>query len=173
MVKPFDSDSISVVTNFAKLPLFEQEVLLGKNEVDVKTTMRHWKQQAPLVFYDRYRQILARLCYNIGREKPHFKERIDPMDLYKVFVVEPEQSFERVRAQSGAFLVSAFHHRFEPSYISKWNCNTPVYEHHQFRIPAECKQSLLRELLLLGMTRESLLPGLEEATQSVMRQHGR
>ena len=173
IIKPYDSDSISVVTNFAKLPLFEQEVLLGKPEKDVQATMRHLKQRMPLRFYGNHCHILDRLYHNIGREKPHFRERIDPTDLYRVFVIEPEQSFERVRAQSGAFLVSAFHQRFEPPCILKWNCHTPVYEHYQFRIPAECKQSLLREVQLLGITRETLLPGLEETTQAVMRQHGR
>ena len=173
MVKPFDSDSISVVANFAKLPLIEQEILLGKQEKAIKANMQRLGRKSPIGFYNRYHDILTRLYHYIGREKPHFKERIDPRDLYKVFVVEPEQSFERVRSQSGAFLVSAFHQRFDPPHILEWNRDTPAYKHHKFRIPAKCKQSILRELQLLGVTRETLLPGLDEATQAVMQRHRR
>ena len=173
MIKPFDSDSISVVTNFAKLPLFEQEILLGKREKAIKANMDRLGRKTPVDFYNRYHQILTRLYHHIGREKPHFKERIDPRDLFKVFVVEPEQSFERVRAQSGAFLVSALHQRFEPPHILEWNRDQPMYKHHKFRIPTGCKQDLLRELRLLNVTRETLLPGLDETTKAVMQRHGR
>ena len=173
LVKPFDSDSVSVITNFAKLPLAEQLLLLGKREQTIREEMQMLERKAPIGIYSMYYSALTRLYHNIGREKPHFKERIDPRDLYKVFVVEPEQYLERVRAQSAAFLVSAFHQRFEPSHVLAWNRDIPIYGHHKFRIPAKAKSNLLRELELLGVTRESLFPGLEEAAQAVMRQHGR
>ncbi len=117
MVKAFDSDSISVVTSFAKLPFIEQEIILGKRAEAIMENVQRLGRKLPMRFYSSYHEFLTRLYHYIGWEKPHFKERIDPRDLYKVFVVEPEQSFERVRAQSGAFLVSAFHQRFEPTHI--------------------------------------------------------
>ena len=173
LVKPFDSDSVSVVANFAKLPLAEQLLLLGKREQTIREEMQLVGRKAPIGIYSMYYNALTRLYHNIGREKPYFKERIDPRDFYKVFIVEPQQSLERVRAQSAAFLVSTFHKRFEPSQILAWNPDIPIYEHHRFNIPANCKGNMLRELQLLGVTRESLFPGLEEATQAVMRHHGR
>ena len=173
LVKPFDSDSVSVITNFAKLPLAEQLLLLGKREQTIREDMQMLGRKAPIGIYSMYYHALTRLYHNIGREKPHFKERIDPRDFYKVFIVEPQQSLERVRAQSAAFLVSAFHQRFEPSHILSWNPDIPIYEHYRFKIPAQCKGSILGELQLLNVTRETLYPGLEEATQAVMRQHGR
>ncbi|MDE2991964.1 MAG: pentapeptide repeat-containing protein [Chloroflexota bacterium] len=173
MINQFDSDSISVVANFAKLTLLEQEMLLAKSD----STIRQSANQFGLKTSDRtrinYDHALERLYHYVRREKPHFKERIDPRDLYRVFVVEPEQSIERVRAQSGAFLVSAFHQQFEPAHIREWNRNTPVYNHHLFSIPSVSKQDILGELQLLGVTRESLFSGLDEATKAVMQQHGR
>lgn len=173
MIKRFDSDSISVVTNFAKLPLFEQEILLGKTDDSIRESMNELGRKPPVGSPIRYDAALERLYHYIGREKPRFKERIDPRDLYRVFVVEPEQSIERVRAQSGAFFVSALHQRLEPDHIREWNRDTPVYGHHTFRIPSECKLDILSELQLLGVTRETLFPGLDEATKAVMRRHGR
>ena len=173
MIKSFNSDSISVIANFAKLPLFEQEILLGKQEKTIRENMTKLGRKPLLGFYNRHEDILVRLYHYIGAEKPHFRERIDPRDLFRVFVVEPEQSFERVRAQSGAFLVSAFHQRFEPSHILEWNSGMPVYDHYKFTIPAHCKEDVLKELLLLNVTRETLYPGLDEATQAVMQRHKR
>ena len=173
MIKPFNSDSISIIANFAKLPFFEQEILLGKRENIIRENLTKFGRKPPIGFYNKYDQALVRLYHHIGGEKPHFRERIDPKDLFRVFVVEPAQSFERVRAQSGAFLVSAFHQRFEPNRILEWNDDIPVYDHYKFKVPAPCKQSILRELLLLNVTRETLYPGLDEATRAVMQRYTR
>lgn len=162
LVKPFNSDSISVVANFAKLPPDEQDFLLGKSlntTGDVRGKIR------------KYSNALVRLYHHIGTEKPIFKERIDPRDLYRIFVVEPEQSFERLRAQSGAFLVSAFHQRFEPEEVMRVNPGVPLYDHYRFSVSADRKESILRDLSLLNVTKETLFPGLDEATQAVMRDH--
>ena len=162
LVKPFNSDSISVVANLAKLSLNEQDTLLGKS------LNSEWTNREKVY---RYSNALDRLYQHIATEKPYFKERIDPRDLYRIFVVEPEQSFERLRAQSGAFLISAFHQCFEPEKIRGVNPDVPLYEHYSFTVPADCKEAILRELSLLNVTRETLFPGLDEATQAVMRDH--
>ena len=78
---------------------------------------------------------------------------------------------ERLRSQSGAFLVSAFHNRFEPEEVKKVTPKVPLYEHYSFTVPSGCKETILRELALLNVTRETLFPGLDEATQAVMRDH--
>ena len=87
--------------------------------------------------------------------------------LFRVFVVEPQQSFERIRAQAGAFLVSAFHERFERAEILKWNPDIPVYGHCTYLIPDDKRQGILEELRLVNVSRESLLPGLAEAANAV------
>ena len=56
----------------------------------------------------RYSEVIRRLYHFIRQEKPYFEERIDPRDWFKVFIVEPQQSFARIRAQSGLFSISAF-----------------------------------------------------------------
>ncbi len=98
-----------------------------------------------------------RLLYELIRqEKPNFEERIDHRDLFKVFVVEPQQSFERIRAQAGAFLISAFHERFERHEFLKSNPDTPIYDHLTRIVPRYNKENLLEELRLLNLTRETL-----------------
>ena len=161
LVKPFNSDMISVISNFAKLSRADQNVLVGWTGDDIKE--RELKPRYQYI----YKYAMGRLYRLIRQEKPDFEERIDPRDFFRVFVVEPQQSVERVRAQSGAFLVSAFHERLERSAILDWNPMIPVYDYSTLEIPNEHKQQLLNELRLLNISRETLFPGLDEAAKAV------
>ena len=150
LVKPYNSDSVSIVANFAKLSFSEQSTLLGKRREST------WD----------YKGAMRKLYHFIGDEKPHFSERIDPRDLFRVFVVEPKHSFEKIGVQSGAFLVSAFHERFERETISRCYCGTPVYEHFTLTIPTSAKPKIIEELRLLNITRDTLFPSLAEAANA-------
>ena len=167
LVKPFNSDTISIISNFSKLPLADQNYLLGWTAKDVEA--RETEPQ----YGSTYEHAMRRLCDLIRQEKPFFEERIDPGDFFRVFVVEPQQSFERVRAQSGAFLISAFHERLERSEVRKWNSGIPIYDHSIFEVPSENKQHILDELRLLNITRETLFPGLDEAAKAVTQRHSK
>ena len=159
MVKPFNSDSVSIIGNFAKLSRSEQNLLLGKRRgVD-------WGSLS-------YSDAMSKLYHLIGQEKPSFQPRVDPRVLYRVFVVEPQRSFERLRAQSGAFLISAFHERLESKEILSWNKSIPTYNHFTLTIPHDCKNRILAELGLLNVTRESLLPSLDETAKSITSDYG-
>ena len=156
LIKPFNSDTISVLANFAKLSFDDQELILTKQcGYNVQSAIE-------------YPRALARLYHLIRQEKPHFQERIDPKDFFRVFVVEPQRSFERIRAQSGAFLISAFHERFEPDAVLKWNNGIPVYDHYALEVPLNDKEEILKELSLLNITPEALFPGLDETAKAIM-----
>ena len=155
LVRTYDSDTLSVVANFAKLSHAEQSTLLGK-------------RRCAVVDYGRTRD---RLYHLIAREKPWFARRIDPRDLFRVFVIEPRRSFERLATQAGAFVVSAFHERFERAVIRRVNDLTPVYEHVVLRVPADCKPLILGELEGLNITRDTLFPGLGEAASAINASH--
>lgn len=163
MVKPFNSDTISIIANFTKLRRSEQNLLLGKK---VDSPGPQDKSVST-----RYDQVLGRLYNFIWHEKPSFQERIDPRDLFRVFVVEPQRSFERIRAQSGAFLISAFHERFERDEILKWDDEMPVYDHYMLTVSGESKKYIMDELRLLNITHESLFPGLDEAAKAVIQRY--
>jgi hypothetical protein len=84
-----------------------------------------------------------------------------------VFIIEPQRSSERIRAQSGAFLASVFHQRFEREEILGWNANIQVYAQYTPTIPSSSKEGILSELRLLNITRETLFPGLDESARAV------
>lgn len=160
MIKPFSSDTVRVITNFAKLSRVEQNVLLG-----IADWSEGWERDPQAV--GTYSHIMQRLYDLIRQEKPVFQEIIDPRDFFRVFVVEPQQSFARIRAQSGAFLVSAFHERFERERILEWNGGIPTYGHFVFKVKGKSKGRISEELQLLNVTGESLFPSLDEAAKSV------
>ena len=155
LIKPFNSDTLSIIANFSKLKRFEQSLLLGKKMSNDE--------------YIHYRRARLRLYQGIKQEKSYFEERIDIKDLYKVFVTEPQQFSERVRAQSGAFLVSAFHEDFDRDAVIAVNKKNPppIYAHYKLIIPSACKGNIMRELELLNITDETLSPGLDKSAKAV------
>ena len=173
LIKPFTSDAVTVIANLAKLSCPEQDRLLGRSSEESRQRFLGMPfAESPAD--DRLRRhnvVLRRLYHLIRRESPHFAERIDPRDFFRVFVVEPLQSFERIRAQSGAFLISGFHERFERDQVLGWNAQIPLYDHTVLDVPGGDKKAIVRELGLLGFTRESLLPGLDEAASALTRRY--
>ena len=164
LVKPYTSDVISIVANFARLSQFDQDLILGKQGI----TDENGVLVGPVSSAPRYFRAMLYLYQFIKQEKPYFEERINPGDFFRVFVVEPQQFSERLRAQSGAFLVSAFHRRFERVAVLRKNPNIPVYAHYTLDIAA-CKHkcNLMRELELLNISKETLRPGLDSAAYAV------
>ena len=151
MIKPFISDTVSVVANYARLPEHHQKALIGHHNDN-----------------SNYLTALGRLFQMIQSEKPYFESRIDPKDFYRVIIVEPQQLSERISKQAGAFLVSAFHERFERKEIeARGEGVPPLYAHYQLTIPSSAKKTILEELKMLDITRESLFPGLDESANAV------
>lgn len=164
MIKPFNSDTVSIIANFAKLRYAEQNLLLSK-------TGEGTDEGEDLDLEKEREEALGRLYHFIRQEKPYFLENIDLRDLFRVFVVEPQQSFERIRMQSGAFLISVFHERFERDEILNRNADIPVYDYYTLKVPYTSKQDIMEELRLLNITRESLFPGLDEAAEAVTQRY--
>ena len=73
--------------------------------------------------------------------------------------------------QSGAFLLSVFHERFERDEILNRNADIPVYDYYTLKVPFTSKPDIMEELRLLNITRESLFPGLDEAAKAVTQRY--
>ena len=201
-VKPYDSDSVSIIANFARLRRAEQKAIL-------KWTKRFLSEKD--VFVDRRRRIMhssdrksvneirdyaghmdslrqeneasgryfdmGRLWTFIKQEKPYFVENlIDPRDLFRIFIVQPRLLFDRIRAQSGAFLVSAHHKTFDFESDAKHernvrhrkeNCDVP-YDYYRLTVKSGKKRSILDELQSLDISKETLFPGVEESAKAIL-----
>ena len=161
LIKSFDSDTVSIIANFAKLDRGYQNLLLGKNGNDSRS------EDPDVQIQYLYEEAMRRLYHYIRQEKPQFEKIMNPRDLLRVFVVEPKQSFERIRAQEGAFIISAFHDRFEREQIQDKVENIPVYEYETIIVPSRRKERILKELNLLSFNREALYPSLGEVADRI------
>jgi hypothetical protein len=147
--KSYQSDTVSVLANFAKLATREQDAILTKpRSGGIKSAYK-------------------RLYHFIKTEKPHFQELINPTDFFTVFLAEPKRDFPRLQAQSGAFLISAFHKDFEPSKINNLVKSAPTYIHRTLTVKAQDKAVILEELKLLNISRETLYPSFAESAAAV------
>ena len=173
LIKPFTSDTVTVISNIAKLSRLDQDCLLGwtLEESQQRTFGDPSAPPSPDDVFRLHDDVMRRLYHLIRQERPHFMERIDPRDYFCVFAVEPLQSFERIRAQAGAFLISAFHERFERDEVLRCNAQIPLYDHVILDVPCGSKEAIVDELALLSVTRESLLPGLDEAANAITRRY--
>ena len=166
LVKPYTSDVVSVIANFARLSQFDQNLILGKRGFSGNPV-------GPVSSAPRYSRAMLYLYQYIRQEKPYFEARINPGDFYRVFVVEPQQSSERLRAQSGAFLISAFHKRFERVAVLEKNPRIPVYAHYKLDVArSKHKANMMRELEMLNISKEALRPGLDSAAHAVTAKYG-
>ena len=168
LVKPFHSDTVRIICNFAKLQRDDQNLLLGKSEADTAGDVPRSSARGVGTRQTTFSRAMDRLYFLIRQESPFFQDKIDLRDLFRVFVVEPQRMFERIRVQSGAFLVSAFHERFERDEILKWNRDTPIYGHNTVSVPKNRKSSILEELALLNVTHEVLYPSVDEAARAIV-----
>ena len=187
-VKPYDSDSVSIIANFARLDeqndilqatkefLSERNAFVDETQCIIRST--DGKDIEEVRCYAQHLERLRRRNEKSGRysdighlqnlikqEKPYFDVKLlDPRDLFRIFIVQPRRLFPRVRAQSGAFLVSAYHERFD---IKKINEYDVPYDYHRYRVRDGNKRQILQELESLNISRETLFPGLESSANAI------
>ena len=198
-VKPYDSDAVSIVANFARLRRDEQDAILEttKNFLsrhgafvdqgwcimrpepkDVIEEVKHYHADCMKTLRQsneaagRY-SYMGRLQTFIEQEKPYFvKDLIKPRDLFRIFIVQPRRLFPRLIAQSGAFLVSAHHERFDfasEKENSEYGSDKPdvPYDYYRFKVKGDDKKSIREELRSLDISTETLFPGLESSAKAI------
>ena len=163
----YDSDRVSIVANFAKLSRADQNRLLSKTMNDTVGDVCPDAEDVGKPISFRYKTIMTRLVHFIGREKPYFADAIDVRDLFRVLVVEPKRDFERLRVQSGAFMMSAFHDRFERDEVMERSAGQEVYWHYTLSVPPEAKETLHKELSWMDVTRQTLYGDVETVAESI------
>lgn len=172
MIKAYDSDTVSVVAALSHLRQVEQDVLLtscpdGRLDIEAMRYHFHDAHMRPSYF-----DVMQRLVHFVARDKPYFRNAIDPRDVFRVLVVEPRRAFTRVRAQSGAFLLSGFHRRFEAEEVKANGPEIPIYDHYTIGIPKDAKPGIMKQLGYAQITDETMLPGLEPVARYIGERYG-
>ena len=168
-VKPFDSDTISIIANITRLTRHHQDLILhlaDESDTHITGYTHSFLGQAhPRAMALNY------LYQAIQLEKPSFQERINLGDLYTVFAVRPKLSSERIAAQKGAFLLSAFHRNFDTRCVERTTKRPAGYNQYDLRIPHCCKPTIRRQLRTCDITAETLLPSLDQAANAIIQRY--
>lgn len=143
-VKFADSDTISLVSNLARLSDEEREKL--KEERSLSPA--------------KYRELneIKRLLGFVKSEKPYFINEVKRADLFKYFFVYPSKNNRRIIAQSGAFMTAGL-----LNYASPETSNG--LEIQEILIPGTSKSKILEELDKLNINSRSLFPEIESASK--------
>ncbi len=150
-IKYFDSDSVSVVSNIARRPSGFEIPLKddGTAFSDAKEDVEEFNKEGVILY----------LLHEIKREKPHFLNLIDPLDLERVFCVKPKLNNPRIIRQGGAFLLFG---------INKLKNNPAELDNSitisRMKVKGEEKETILKQLAMLGISEGTLLPELDRVS---------
>ena len=175
MVRRHDDDDVNIVAAFSELSSIQQDVIL--------TRCFEWREDAwpePVVTHDTHAMSsyldVVRTCADLlSPTKPHLSDRIDPKALFGIYLVEPKRDFDRLRAQAGAFLLSAFHRRFERDEVVSVDGSSRIYDHYTIDvdISEESRAKMLEQLDYLNINEETMFPGLESSAKAIAAQHAK
>lgn len=169
LVVPFNGEEATYVMSFAKLSREHQDLLLGKSPASIGDGAPDLPN--PIEAQRLFTEVRDNFYALVRRDDPSSIERLDWRNLFRVFVLEPQRTFERLKAQAGAFLISAFHERFEQTEIGRFNREIPSYGHYRLTVSASTKKQLRDDLRFLNVTRDTLFPSADEAASAITREY--
>lgn len=88
-IKYFDSDTVSCISNLSKMTTDQ------KGQIDLTLDLVNFNEQ----------HSVRKLLHHVQSEKSYFERRIVPSDLGSVVCVKAKRANDRIKSQSGAFLL--------------------------------------------------------------------
>ena len=88
-IKYYDSDTVSLLSNISNLTIAQ------KNKINLGLDKHEFNQT----------EVVGKLLHHIKSEKGYFEPRIVPADLGSIVCVKAKQTNNRIKSQSGAFLL--------------------------------------------------------------------
>lgn len=190
LIKHYDSDAVSVLSAFSfmeptKFETFEAELKANISNSSLLALTKRIaanKQRRAVVtlsyFYGNNAdskgkqecikllnntQALDYIVYEIQKEKPRFRNLVDPSHFdNSILCVKPMLNNQRIIAQQGAFLLYGIKNgdKLTPAEIETSNIKVS-----SCLIKKESKALILRELEVLGITRQRLFPEIEHSAR--------
>ena len=89
--------------------------------------------------------------------------------------MEPKRDFAKLRAQAGAFLLSAFHERFETEKVVGVDGSDRYYDHYTIDVDISegSRKKMLEQLDNVNINEETMFPGLESSAEAIAAQHAK
>lgn len=156
-IKYFDSDSVSCVTNLAKLTESQKNELIKLIEQCESETPP--RKAFNCTDYEN-NEAYASYIHFIRQEKSYFEPKIKISDLNKVLCVKGRLTQDRIIAQAGSFLLFGL----DASLSEDGN---DVFKIKRIRIKSANKSSILKELDQLKVNLRTIYPSLENTAKYI------
>ncbi|MFZ4790821.1 MAG: FRG domain-containing protein [Candidatus Competibacteraceae bacterium] len=176
LIKYYDSDTVSVISNLAKIPLNN-----SKNEKSKKKLLEDVLKYRDDIEKFNKQKSSEFLLYEIRDEKPQFLNKIDPAHLTSIQFVLPKLTSSRVRSQKGAFLLFGLNpDDYKTSFkllkgdnlvLSDNNVNHPVLEIHQAVLKNSCISEMQKELMSMGIKKSFIYPEIDKVSEFLKDQY--
>ena len=161
-IKFYDSDSVSVLSNLAALPLESSD----GSPIEKSKAHLHKDAKTFLKNKDAFNetQSVKFLLHEIRDEKPHFEPIIDPQHIFSVFCVKPKYTSRRIRGQKGALLLFGLNpdNHAEPIRVldsANWTRDrSPIRKVYKIKLAPSIT---FRDLEKLGITKPYMYPELD------------
>lgn len=167
----YDSDKVTCIANLVKLndnqknhisrlitkntPSFhfiKKHLLFISNHVNKKININYRLPCGDV--------ICSQYLHFIRSEKPYFEPNILVQDLKKIICIKAKKLDKRIQAQSGSFLLFGYADELPPT----GNENIEII---RFKIKHEDKETILRELDLLGINEATIYPDIENSAKYI------
>lgn len=148
-VKFADSDTISIISNLARLSDEEKSSLY-----DLRPTKR--LKDHKKIF--RESEEMQRLTQFVRVEKPYFLDIVNPHDLFRYYFVYPSKNNRRIISQSGAFVASG---------LLKYQNPDASLDIRQIVVKSENKRRILSQLDELNINTRALFPEIEHTSHYI------
>lgn len=148
-IKYFDSDSVSCLTNLAKLTEDQKDNI--RDLISTKKGILNNDDYDTDVTYSRY-------IHYIRQEKPYFEPKVQVEDIKKVICVKGRLTQDRIIAQAGSFLIFGLDSKLPEE-------GNDIFKIERIKIKSACKRDLLNELDLLKVNLRTIYPSLENTSK--------
>lgn len=154
-IKYFDSDSVSCLTNLAKLTENQKSDLIDFiDKVTVTTPNKDELNSKDCEENSTY----SRYIHFIRQEKPYFEPKVKIADLKKVICVKGRLTQDRIIAQAGSFLLFGLDSKLPEE-------GNDIFKIDRIKIKSSAKKDLLNELDLLKVNLRTIYPSLENTSK--------
>ena len=172
-IKYYDSDTVSVISNLAKIPLKN-----NKNNKSKETLLCDVKQCRNNVIKFNKRYSTKFLIHEIKEEKPQFSSIIKPKHLISVQCVKPKLTSDRIKSQKGFFLLFGLNPDdvrkpikliTEDDKLNK-KINHPIKKIHKIVIKSCNIKEMKEQLQKMGIKKPFIYPEIDKISEYLTKQ---
>ena len=150
--KFFDSDTVSILSNLAKL---------DKNKNKNKNFIYEIKYK---------KKAYEKLLYEVRQEKMAFEDGIQLDDLYSILCVQPKQDNSRIKAQHGAFFLFGIHNESPHNKVPDIE-DTKYIQVLKLLINKDSKKTIMDELEKLNIHEGTLFPEMDHMATYIKKKY--